>query len=58
MYGGVNANKLNKMFNIPDMNQIKMKNIDFMDDFKIKMKTNNILNENKIIKYKNQGSPR
>ncbi len=52
MQGGVGANKLNKMFNIPDMNQIKMKNTDLMDD--IKIKTNNSLNENKIIKTKNQ----
>ena len=56
MQGGVGANKLNKMFNIPDMNQIKMKNTDLMDDFKIKMKTNNILNENKIVKNKNQST--
>lgn len=46
--------KLNKLYKIPDMeqNKIKMKNTDLMDD--IKNKTNNSLNENKIIKNKNQ----
>lgn len=48
--------KLNKLYKIPDMeqNRIKIKNTDLMDD--IKIKTNNSLNENKMIKNKNQNA--
>ena len=57
MQGGAAA-KLNKLYKIPDMeqNRIKMKNIDLMDDINIKTKMKNTLNENKIIKNKNQSA--
>ena len=56
MQGGAGATKFNKSYNIPDLNQTKMKNTDLMNDIKIKTKTNNTLNENKIIKNKNQSA--
>ena len=54
MHGGNISTKLDRLHNTPDIDQIKMKNIDLIDD--IKIKTNTSLNENKIIKDKNQSS--
>ena len=54
MQGGVSVAEFDRLYDTPDIDQIKMKNTDFMDD--IKIKTNISLNNNKIIKNKNQSA--